>query len=113
MRSAPLPGPLCRPATGDSESLLPSQVPRQVCLHRNRVVCWTKPLHQPNQMNPERTGNLPVCLAEATMIAMQAREQSMASLTIRNIDDALKTRLRIRAAERGHSMEAEARRILR
>jgi len=37
----------------------------------------------------------------------------MASLTIRNLDDALKTRLRIRAAERGHSMEQEARHILR
>jgi plasmid stability protein len=37
----------------------------------------------------------------------------MASLTIRNLDDALKTRLRIRAAERGRSMEEEARHILR
>ena len=37
----------------------------------------------------------------------------MASLTIRNIDDALKTRLRVRAAERGRSMEEEARNILR
>ena len=36
----------------------------------------------------------------------------MATLTIRNFDDALKERLRIRAAEHGHSMEAEARRIL-
>lgn len=37
----------------------------------------------------------------------------MASLTIRNLDEALKTRLRIRAAERGRSMEEEARHILR
>jgi|HubBroStandDraft_5_1064220.scaffolds.fasta_scaffold833668_1 plasmid stability protein len=36
----------------------------------------------------------------------------MAMLTIRNIDQAVKERLRIRAAEHGHSMEAEARRIL-
>ncbi len=36
----------------------------------------------------------------------------MASLTIRNLDPALKERLRIQAAEHGHSMEAEARRIL-
>lgn len=36
----------------------------------------------------------------------------MAMLTIRNIDPAVKERLRIRAAEHGHSMEAEARRIL-
>lgn len=37
----------------------------------------------------------------------------MASLTIRNLDPALKRRLRIRAAEAGHSMEEEVRRILR
>ncbi len=37
----------------------------------------------------------------------------MASITIRNIDDALKERLRIRAARRGHSMEEEVRLILR
>jgi len=37
----------------------------------------------------------------------------MASITIRNIDDTLKRRLRIRAAENGRSMEEEAREILR
>ncbi len=37
----------------------------------------------------------------------------MASITIRNLDDSLKRRLRIRAAERGRSMEEEAREILR
>jgi plasmid stability protein len=37
----------------------------------------------------------------------------MASLTIRNLDDALKARLRVRAARYGRSMEEEARRILR
>ncbi len=37
----------------------------------------------------------------------------MASLTIRNIDDGLKRRLRLRAAGHGRSMEEEARRILR
>ena len=36
----------------------------------------------------------------------------MSSITIRNLDQAIKERLRIRAAEHGHSMEAEARRIL-
>jgi plasmid stability protein len=35
-----------------------------------------------------------------------------ASITIRNLDPALKERLRVRAAQHGHSMEAEARRIL-
>lgn len=37
----------------------------------------------------------------------------MASMTIRNIDDQLKTRLRIQAAMHGRSMEDEARDILR
>lgn len=37
----------------------------------------------------------------------------MASMTIRNIDDSLKSRLRIRAARHGRSMEEEARSILR
>ncbi|MBK1724364.1 FitA-like ribbon-helix-helix domain-containing protein [Thiocystis violacea] len=37
----------------------------------------------------------------------------MASITIRNLDDTLKRRLRIRAAEHGRSMEEEAREILR
>lgn len=37
----------------------------------------------------------------------------MASMTIRDLDEALKARLRIRAAQHGRSMEEEARDILR
>jgi plasmid stability protein len=37
----------------------------------------------------------------------------MTSITIRNLDDALKRRLRLRAAEHDRSMEEEARDILR
>jgi plasmid stability protein len=37
----------------------------------------------------------------------------MASITIRNLDDALKNRLRVRAAKHGRSMEEEVRHILR
>ena len=37
----------------------------------------------------------------------------MASITIRNLDESLKSRLRIQAAIHGHSMEEEAREILR
>lgn len=37
----------------------------------------------------------------------------MATMTIRNLDDELKARLRIRAAQHGKSMEEEARSILR
>jgi plasmid stability protein len=37
----------------------------------------------------------------------------VASLTIRNLDESLKQRLRVRAAEQGRSMEEEARVLLR
>ena len=37
----------------------------------------------------------------------------MPSITIRNIDNEFKKRLRVRAAKQGHSMEEEARLILR
>jgi plasmid stability protein len=37
----------------------------------------------------------------------------MASITIRNLDDTVKKRLRVRAAQNGRSMEDEARTILR
>lgn len=36
----------------------------------------------------------------------------MAAITIRNLDDDVRDRLRVRAAEHGRSMEAEARAIL-
>ncbi|MEM8831891.1 MAG: plasmid stabilization protein [Cyanobacteria bacterium P01_G01_bin.19] len=38
---------------------------------------------------------------------------TMASLTIRNLEEPIKELLRIRAAHRGHSMEEEVRQILR
>ena len=37
----------------------------------------------------------------------------MASITIRRLDDAVKTKLRLRAASHGRSMEEEAREILK
>lgn len=37
----------------------------------------------------------------------------MASLIVRNLDEDLKARLRVRAAQHGRSMEAEVREILR
>lgn len=37
----------------------------------------------------------------------------MASITVRNLEDDLKQRLRIRAAENGRSMQEEARQILK
>jgi plasmid stability protein len=46
------------------------------------------------------------------MQAQPGEPAPMSSITIRNLDPAIKERLRIRAAEHGHSMEAEARHIL-
>jgi plasmid stability protein len=47
------------------------------------------------------------------MIALIARVEVMASITIRNLEDGLKHKLRVRAAQHGRSMEEEARHILR
>jgi plasmid stability protein len=50
------------------------------------------------------------------MIAMQSMISfggDMASITIRNLDDDLKAQLRVVAASHGHSMEEEARLIIR
>jgi plasmid stability protein len=44
--------------------------------------------------------------------AMQSETNGTASITIRKLDPAIKERLRIRAAQHGHSMEAEVRDIL-
>ena len=44
---------------------------------------------------------------------MHSREPPNGSITIRHLDDGLKRRLRVRAAEHGRSMEEEAREILR
>jgi plasmid stability protein len=40
-------------------------------------------------------------------------ETAVASITIRGLDDSVKTKLRVRAAQHGRSMEEEARTILR
>lgn len=37
----------------------------------------------------------------------------MGSMTIRNLDNRVKEKIRLRAAKNGHSMEEEARRLLR
>jgi plasmid stability protein len=47
------------------------------------------------------------------MIALIAGAGVMASITIRNLEDSLKRKLRVRAAQHGRSMEEEARHILR
>ena len=56
-------------------------------------------------------------LSIQSMITMKSTSQYlsgfMASITIRNLDDKIKSRLRIAAARHGCSMEEEVRRILR
>ena len=47
------------------------------------------------------------------MIVTRCGRCIIASITIRQLDDTLKRKLRVRAAEHGHSMEEEARIILR
>jgi len=56
-------------------------------------------------------GSVAYILAIAAMTAK--RSGPMATLTVRNLDDAIVRRLRIRAAEHGRSAEAEHREILR
>ena len=46
------------------------------------------------------------------LLSMTNGSEEMASLVIRDLDDEVKSRLRVRAAQRGRSMEAEAREIL-
>ena len=48
-----------------------------------------------------------------TTLCLPTAEALMASITIRNLDQLIKTRLRVRAAHHGRSMEEEVRDILR
>ena len=48
-----------------------------------------------------------------TILQSKQGGATFASITVRNLDDGLKRRLRIRAAENGRSMEQVARDILR
>lgn len=47
------------------------------------------------------------------LTALQSTEAIVSQMTIRNLGEALKGRLRVRAAHNGRSMEEEARQILR
>lgn len=48
-----------------------------------------------------------------SLLRLIALETTMATLTVRNLDENIVRRLRVRAAERGRSAEAEHREILR
>ncbi len=47
------------------------------------------------------------------LLAVPAKEVLMAQLTVRNVDDEIVSALKVRAAQRGRSAEAEVREILR
>lgn len=52
-------------------------------------------------------------LAAEALLALIAREEiAMAAVSVRDLDDSVRERLRLRAAQHGHSMEAEIRAIL-
>jgi plasmid stability protein len=55
----------------------------------------------------------PTCGFRLAFVASSDSIESMATLTIRQLDEKTKTRLRVRAAHHGRSMEEEAREILR
>ena len=61
---------------------------------------------------PSRASNFIAIIDYDDSIANKP-ESGMASITIRNLDDDTKHRLRVRAAMHGRSMEEEAREILR
>jgi antitoxin FitA len=56
---------------------------------------------------------VPQFLPHCAFMASSDSIDSMATLTIRQLDEKTKTRLRVRAAHHGRSMEEEAREILR
>src|SRR3954447_18001940 len=51
-------------------------------------------------------------MQSCAMLAAGYQDRQMASLTIRQLDDDVKRRLRLRAARHGRSMEEEARHLL-
>jgi antitoxin FitA len=57
-------------------------------------------------------GNVCHRQARKEIDAINAIIDSMASLTVRRIDEKVKAKLRVRAAMKGHSMEEEVREIL-
>jgi antitoxin FitA len=64
-------------------------------------------------LRPDRAGQLDQRADSGYVASDPDGVAAMTSLTIRNLDDSLKTRLRARAAHHGRSMEEEARQILR
>ena len=81
---------------------------------RNFGLLATKLLTSPKLLElAVRQSNHSRSILVVAFCASNAIIAGMATLTIRQLDEKTKTRLRIRAAHHGRSMEAEAREILR
>lgn len=86
------------------QPLSAAQVAQKIC-----VRFWCSPLYiLPNRQLRLTDIDYNACIAIIFRVFY-----TMATMTIRNLDDELKTRLRLRAARHGQSMEEEARSILR
>ena len=70
------------------------------------IGCGSASRHRAALLVPDTRGHFAVVSSSASI-------DSMATLTIRQLDEKTKTRLRVRAAHHGRSMEEEAREILR
>jgi plasmid stability protein len=69
---------------------------------------------QPLTPTPWRSSKVPKSSCESACAATASNLTfDMATLTIRQLDDKIKNKLRVRAAQHGHSMAEEAREILR
>src|ERR1700674_2557849 len=79
-----------------------------------RSLSYRAPLRCSNACNGQfNSSRQKSCHALMALISLITRSSPMASITIRNLEDGLKSKLRVRAARHGRSMEDEARHILR
>jgi plasmid stability protein len=101
---------VCRPSTtrGSNRRKAP---PGRIRLSRRARVFLTDGIDHYSLIKKRKRANQQLgCFAS---VASSDSIDSMATLTIRQLDEKTKTRLRVRAAHHGRSMEEEAREILR
>ncbi len=81
-------------------------------MHWRRNHQWWRPVRDSSKAT-RRTSQTLEDAPYAVIDAFDDMETEMATLTVRNLDDEVVRRLRIRAAEHGRSAEAEHREVLR
>jgi plasmid stability protein len=94
--------------TGFEPATPTSRTKRSIKINKNRSLC-SSAFWLPAKKGAVGLPPIPAMINMQSMI----NGGRMASMTIRDIDDRLKARLRIQAAQHGRSMEDEARDILR